>query len=187
MKKTHLITTILGITLLSGCNQQASSPTVTTKTPEKTAVVTGSQIVSLCKTLTDQEVSQITGKILVATDDFLTNQTQYLQGCRYKNNNAYSVSIITNKTQPDVITAKEQYNQALDMQKNGEFKTNADIKELTDLGDAAFYWSNKEMIQLNALKQDKWIALTMSLDDNGDTNTTLEKAKKITNLIFEKH
>jgi len=169
MKKLIIIGFIFTAITMSGCGART----------QQNAEQIQPQARNLCIILSSKDISNTMGYDVTIHKGLLPD-TDFSSGCQFQNDDGYGVTAIysySNKYQ----TAKEQYEEAITLQKSGS-QEDITIENASGVGESAYIWTHSKTVQLNALNKNTWITMTL-IDDKPNK---VERAKKLANQIFKK-
>jgi len=117
------------------------------------------------------------------TTEDIINLPEGALGCKYisTDNKEKTFNIIARKSS-DTAAISQYYQKAINIWKNGQFE-NRTLKDITDLGDAAFWAYSQKTPQLLTYSGPKLLIITLG-DFSTNEETSLNAAKEIANTLF---
>jgi hypothetical protein len=179
MLNKKLVPIFIILLSLSACAGQQNNKTADSQTAGQTAASTATEksaTSTLCDIITAADISKIVGTEFKADPNLLPTQTATTKGCDYKDASGFGLNIISNYDNESQAAA-DAYDDVYQLQQGS-----AGYQELNGIGQKAFSWSNKFMLQLNAYNKNVWITMTVNLE-NVDK---LDIAKKVATMAFSK-
>ncbi len=181
--KTKFFAVIFFASSLSACSMHTPSDVDLANFPNQ-AEYTVSDIElesSLCNLVSREEIGSLLEMAVESEANPMLTKNPSIKECHYFNreNNFTGVAIIANLDN-EKQSAKEMYQKAVENSRNVLKITTT---ELTGVGEQAVYYSpNANSTTIDALKNDIWLNLSISGDQE---NQRLEKGKQIANLVFD--